>query len=54
MSFHISVYFHLSALDSMADVVLQLMSKVWYCFARILRFSDHGHFEVNSAHHQES
>lgn len=34
--------FHLSVLDNMADVVLQLMSKVWYCFARILRFSDHG------------
>lgn len=38
----LSVSFHLSVLDPMADVILQIMSKVWYYFARILRLPGHG------------
>lgn len=38
----VSVSFHLSVFNTMADVILQIMSKVWYCFARILRLPGHG------------
>lgn len=42
----LSVSFHLSVLDTMADVSLWLMSKVWYSFARIWRLPSHGSLKL--------
>lgn len=38
----LSASFHLSVLDTMAAVVPQLMIRVLYCCARILRLPGHG------------